>query len=66
MKGIEYRGINSVEGPIVAVRRSENVSYNEVVYVRDKNGEKKKNKNYQKRKKEKGKKCWKKKGKKKN
>ena len=41
MKGIEYRGINSVEGPIVAVRRSENVSYNEVVYVRDKNGERK-------------------------
>ena len=41
MKGIEYRGINSVEGPIVAVRRSETVSYNEVVYVRDKNGEKK-------------------------
>ena len=41
MKGIEYRGINSVEGPIVAVRRSGNVSYNEVVYVRDKNGEKK-------------------------
>ncbi len=41
MKGIEYRGINSVEGPIVAVRRSEAVSYNEVVYVRDKNGEKK-------------------------
>ena len=41
MKGIEYRGINSVEGPIVAVRRSENVAYNEVVYVRDKNGEKK-------------------------
>lgn len=41
MKGIEYRGINSVEGPIVAVRRSENISYNEVVYIRDKNGEKK-------------------------
>ncbi|MBQ3835906.1 MAG: V-type ATP synthase subunit B [Treponema sp.] len=41
MKGIEYRGINSVEGPIVAVRRSESVSYNEVVYIRDKNGEKK-------------------------
>ncbi|MCR5045598.1 MAG: V-type ATP synthase subunit B [Treponema sp.] len=41
MKGIEYRGINSVEGPIVAVRRSENVSFNEVVYIRDKNGEKK-------------------------
>lgn len=41
MKGIEYRGINSVDGPIVAVRRSENVSYNEVVYVRDKSGERK-------------------------
>ena len=41
MKSIEYRGIKSVEGPIVAVRRSENVSYNEVVYVRDRNGEKK-------------------------
>ncbi len=40
MKGIEYRGINSVDGPIVAVRRSENVSYGEVVYVRDKSGEK--------------------------
>jgi len=41
MKSIEYRGINSVEGPIVVARRSENVSYNEVVYVRDRNGEKK-------------------------
>lgn len=40
MKGIEYRGINSVDGPIVAVRRSEDVSYSEVVCVRDKNGEK--------------------------
>lgn len=40
MKGIEYRGINSVDGPIVVVRRSENVAYNEVVYVRDKYGEK--------------------------
>ncbi len=40
MKGIEYRGINSVDGPIVAVRRTENVSYNDVVYVRDKSGEK--------------------------
>lgn len=40
MKGIEYRGINSVDGPIVVVRRSENVAYNEVVCVRDKYGEK--------------------------
>ena len=36
MKGIEYRGINSVDGPIVVVKRSENVAYNEVVCVRDK------------------------------
>ncbi|MBR5965832.1 MAG: V-type ATP synthase subunit B, partial [Treponema sp.] len=41
MKGIEYRGIESVEGPVVAVRRTENVSYNEVVYIRDKTGQKK-------------------------
>ncbi len=41
MKGIEYTGLTSVDGPIVAVKRSENSSYDEVVYVRDKNGEKK-------------------------
>lgn len=40
MKGIEYRGINSVDGPIVVVKRSENVAYNEVVCVRDKFGAK--------------------------
>ncbi len=40
MKGIEYSGLNSVDGPIVAVKRSENSFYGEVVYVRDKNGEK--------------------------
>lgn len=40
MKGIEYRGINSVDGPIVVVKRSENVVYNEVVCVRDKFGAK--------------------------
>lgn len=40
MKGIEYRGINSVDGPIVVVKRSENAAYNEVVCVRDKFGEK--------------------------
>src|SRR5574344_474397 len=38
MKGIEYRGITSVDGPIVVVRRTENVTYNETVYVRDRNG----------------------------
>lgn len=41
MKGIEYRGVVSVDGPIVAVRRTENIFYNETVYVRDKSGQKK-------------------------
>lgn len=41
MKGVEYRGVTSVDGPIIIVKRSENVSYNEIVFVRDKNGEKK-------------------------
>lgn len=40
MKGVEYRGIKSVDGPIVAVKRSERVSFNETVYVRDRFGEK--------------------------
>lgn len=40
MKGIEYRGVVSVDGPIVAVRRTENIFYNETVYVRDKSGQK--------------------------
>ena len=40
MKGIEYKGISSVDGPIIVVRRSENVFFNETVYVRDKNGQK--------------------------
>ncbi|MCR5123654.1 MAG: V-type ATP synthase subunit B [Treponema sp.] len=41
MKGVEYKGLSSVDGPIVVVKRSENVFYNEIVYVRDKFGEKK-------------------------
>ncbi|MCR5494141.1 MAG: V-type ATP synthase subunit B [Treponema sp.] len=40
MKGIEYRGVTSVDGPIVAVKRTENIFYNETVYVRDRLGEK--------------------------
>ena len=40
MKGIEYRGITSVDGPIIIVKRTENVFYNETVYVRDRFGEK--------------------------
>ncbi|MGP1459387.1 MAG: V-type ATP synthase subunit B [Treponema sp.] len=41
MKGIEYRGVQSVDGPVVAVKRTENAFYNETVCVRDKRGEKK-------------------------
>ena len=40
MKGIEYRGVTSVDGPIVILKRTENVFYNETVYVRDRNGQK--------------------------
>ena len=35
MKGVEYRGVESVDGPIVIVNRRENVSYGEIVSVRD-------------------------------
>ena len=38
MKGVEYRGVKSVDGPIVVVKRSENVFYNETVFVRDRFG----------------------------
>ena len=41
MKGIEYKGLLQVDGPIVAVKRTPSSFYDEVVYVRDKNGEKK-------------------------
>ncbi|HOS30530.1 MAG TPA: V-type ATP synthase subunit B, partial [Treponemataceae bacterium] len=40
MKGIEYKGIESVDGPIVIVRRREDVFFSEIVYVRDRLGEK--------------------------
>ena len=38
MKGIEYKGVSSVDGPVVVVRRSENSFYGEIVAVRDRNG----------------------------
>lgn len=41
MKGIEYKGLQKVDGPIVIVKRTPSSFYDEVVYVRDKNGEKK-------------------------
>ncbi|MBP5251401.1 MAG: V-type ATP synthase subunit B [Treponema sp.] len=40
MKGIEYKGLTKVDGPIVAVKKSADSFYDEVVYVRDRNGEK--------------------------
>ena len=32
MKGVEYRGVTSVDGPIVIVQRTENIFFNETVY----------------------------------
>ena len=40
MKGVEYKGITSVDGPIIVLKRTENVFYNETVCVRDRYGEK--------------------------
>ena len=40
MKGVEYRGVTSVDGPIVVLKSTENVFYNETVCVRDRNGNK--------------------------
>ena len=40
MKGIEYRGVASVDGPIVVLKKTENVFFGETVYVRDRNGKK--------------------------
>lgn len=40
MKGIEYKGVASVDGPIIVVKRSENVFYGEIVAVRDRNAQK--------------------------
>lgn len=41
MKGIEYKGLFKVDGPIIVVKRTPSSFYDEVVYVRDKAGEKK-------------------------
>lgn len=40
MRGVEYRGVTSVDGPIIVVRRTANVFYGETVCVRDRNGDK--------------------------
>ncbi len=39
MRGIEYRGVVSVDGPIIIVKRRENVFYGEIASVRDPLGE---------------------------
>lgn len=36
MRGIEYRGITAVDGPIIVVKRTENVFYGEMVAICDK------------------------------
>lgn len=41
MKGVEYKGVSSVDGPIIVVKRNENIFYNEIVSVRDRSGAKK-------------------------
>ena len=35
MRGIEYRGLSRIEGPVVITERSRNVGFNEVVAVYD-------------------------------
>ena len=40
MRGVEYKGLTSVDGPIVIVRRKENIFYGEIAAVKDRNGEK--------------------------
>ncbi|MDR1466791.1 MAG: V-type ATP synthase subunit B [Treponema sp.] len=37
MRGIEYRGLSRIEGPVVVTERSRNVGFNEVVAVYDRN-----------------------------
>lgn len=41
MKGIEYTGLQQVDGPIIIAQRTPDSFYDEIVYVRDKTGEKK-------------------------
>jgi V/A-type H+-transporting ATPase subunit B len=38
MRGVEYRGLSRIEGPVVITRRSRNVGFNEVVAVYDREG----------------------------
>ena len=40
MKGVEYKGMTMVDGPIVVMKKTENVFYGETVMLRDRFGEK--------------------------
>jgi V/A-type H+-transporting ATPase subunit B len=33
MRGVEYRGLSRIEGPVIITERSRNVGFNEVVAV---------------------------------
>jgi len=41
MRGIEYKGLNRIEGPVVVTARSRNVGFNEVVAIYDREGARK-------------------------
>jgi V/A-type H+-transporting ATPase subunit B len=41
MRGLEFKGVASVSGPIVILRRQEDVGFSEIVTIRDGRGEKK-------------------------
>ncbi len=38
MRGLEFRGLKSVEGPIIILERRENVGYGEIARIRDRSG----------------------------
>ena len=40
MKGLEYKGLSSVDGPIIIAQRKDDVFFGEIVIVRDRFGEK--------------------------
>jgi len=38
MRGLEFKGLNTVSGPIIILRRKENVGFGEIVTIRDREG----------------------------
>ena len=41
MRGLEFKGLSAVEGPIIIMRREENVGLGEIVAIRNKAGDRK-------------------------